>query len=182
MKKLLKFLIIILALVLLKTNTVLAKTGVAGPVLGSLSSTYGTRVDPLTGQFRHHDGIDIAAPYGSPVYAMQDGNITFNGVKGGYGNAIMVDSYYADVPQVPRIIILYGHLSMSFVKAGDRVKRGQVIGLVGSTGRSTGPHLHFEVRYKGYSVDPIDYLYKLPAYIDYVAAFRSKNRFVSTNF
>lgn len=179
MKKLLNFILLLALAYVLQATPANAAEGVAAPVMGQVTSGYGVRVDPFTGRQRVHDGIDIAAPYGSPIYAMQDGIVIHAGEKGGYGLAVMIDSYYPDVPEVPRIITLYGHTAMMFVHVGERVQRGQVIALVGSTGRSTGPHLHFEVRYKGGTVDPYDYLVKLPSYLNYVASVRSRTRYVS---
>ncbi len=160
---------------------VLAKYDVVGPAYGKISSPFGMRADPFTGKQAFHSGIDIAADYGTPVYAIQDGRVSYSGEKGGYGNCVMLDHYYPDVPQVPRLTTLYGHNSTLVVKVGDSVKRGQIISYVGSTGRSKGPHLHFEVRYNNMYVNPMDYLYKLPSYLEYVAFVRSKNRYTSYN-
>lgn len=158
-----------------------AKYDVVGPVLGRISSGFGMRPDPFTGKMAFHSGIDIAADAGTPVYAIQDGTVIYSGVKGGYGNCVIVDHYYPDVPQIPRLQTLYGHNSVLAVNVGDTVKRGQVVAYIGSTGRSNGPHLHFEVRYNSMYVNPVDYLYKLPSYLDYVAYARSKNRYTSYN-
>lgn len=179
MKNLFRLLTLILFAYLLQAYPSFAQSSVAAPVMGNVVSGYGMRSDPFTGKAKFHDGIDIAAPYGKPIYAMQDGIVTHAGNKGGYGLTVMIDSYYPDIPQVPRIITLYAHTAVMFVKLGDRVSRGQVIALVGSTGRSTGPHLHFEVRYKGSPVNPYDYLVKLPSYLNYVAKVRERTRYVS---
>ena len=154
---------------------------ISGPVLGSISSLFGLRSDPFSGYTRSHDGIDIAAPYGAAIYAMQDGYITKSGSRGGYGLAVTIDSYYRDVPQVPRVQTTYGHCSVLYAQVGQFVRRGQIIALVGSTGRSTGPHLHFEVTYLGRPVDPIDYLRKLPSYLDFVAKARGGSSYISRN-
>lgn len=159
-----------------------AKYEVVGPVLGKISSGFGMRKDPFTGKPAFHSGIDIAADYGTPVYAIQDGQVIHSGVKGGYGNCVIIDHYYPDVPQVPRLQTLYGHNSTNAVTVGEHVKRGQIIAYIGSTGRSNGPHLHFEVTYNNMYVNPMDYLYKLPSYLDYVAYVRSKNRYTSYSF
>ena len=161
-------LLIILVIIFSFSNSVYAAYTVTGPVLGSISSIFGMRVDPINGIVRHHDGIDIAAPYGSPVYAMQDGVVMRCGLRGGYGLAITLDHYYPNIPLIPRVQTTYGHCSVLFVHKGDYIKRGQVIALVGSTGHSTGPHLHFEVTYKGSAVNPIEYLVKLPGYLNYI--------------
>lgn len=155
---------------------------ITGPVLGGISSNFGFRIDPFTGVTKSHDGIDIAAPYGAPVFAMQDGYVTRSGWRGGYGLAITIDHFYPDIPEMPRIQTTYGHNSVLYAQIGQYVRRGQIISLVGSTGRSTGPHLHFEVTYKGRPYSPIDYLIKLPGYINYVSMVRSRQRYVSTKY
>ena len=114
-----------------------------------VSSPYGTRFHPILKTYRMHSGIDYAAPSGTPIMAPADGVVSFAGVKGGYGNAIMLNHRKG-------METLYGHMSafVSGVSAGKAVKAGDVIGFVGSTGRSTGPHLHYEVRINGQVVDP----------------------------
>ncbi|MEI7473920.1 MAG: M23 family metallopeptidase [bacterium] len=154
-------------------NVANAQKTLIGPTLGGISSGYGMRVHPISGHSKFHYGIDIASPYGSPIYALQEGIVTFAGESGGYGTCIRIDHFYQDVPQIPRVEITYGHNSVNFVKRGDYVRPGMVVGLVGSTGNSTGPHLHFEVKYKGSTLDPIEYLTKLPSYLDYVAQVRA---------
>ena len=108
------------------------------PCSGTITSSFGMRVHPITGVTRMHTGVDIGAPYGSPVVAVANGYVVFQGSLGGYGKAIMIE--HGDCRT------LYGHLSKIYVKAGEKVYAGQRIGAVGSTGLSTGPHLHFEVR------------------------------------
>jgi len=169
---------IIFTILLFQINTAYSES-LSGPVLGSISSMFGMRSDPFNGYVRSHDGIDIAAPYGAAVYAMQDGYIAKSGWRGGYGLAVTIDSYYRDVPQIPRVQTTYGHCSVLYAQVGQFVRRGQIIALVGSTGRSTGPHLHFEVTYLGRPVDPIDYLRKLPSYLNYIAKVRSKSQYIS---
>ena len=112
------------------------------PVLGSAipSSSFGFRLHPVLGIWRLHAGQDLAAPEGTPVVAALSGRVVSSGLAGGYGLAIEVE--HAN----PRRRTLYGHLSELYVKQGDRVRQGEVIGRVGSTGLSTGPHLHFELR------------------------------------
>ena len=166
---------------MMQGNCAFAKHEVAGPVYGKVSSPFGMRPDPFTGEMRFHSGLDFAADYGEPIYALQDGVVTFSDKNGNYGNCLIIDHYYRDIPQIPRIQTLYGHLAKFNVREGQTVKRGDVIAFVGSTGRSTGPHLHFEVRYNNSYADPVDYIYKLPAYLDYVAYVRSKNRYTSYN-
>ena len=144
-----------------------AQGTIQGPTLGRVSSYFGTRDDPFHGHKANHMGLDIAADAGTPVYAMQEGVVSFSGVKGGYGNCIKINHFFYMVPELPQVTALYGHLSTMYVKEGDIVKRGQVVGLIGSTGRSTGPHLHYEVLYQGKNIDPVEYLKKLPGYLEY---------------
>jgi murein DD-endopeptidase MepM/ murein hydrolase activator NlpD len=154
-------------------NIANAQKTLIGPTLGGISSAYGQRVHPISGHSKFHYGIDIASPHGSPIYALQEGIVTFAGTNGGYGTCIKIDHFYKDLPQVPRVEVLYGHNSINFVKKGDYVRPGMVVGLVGSTGHSTGPHLHFEVKYMNSTLNPIEYLTKLPSYLDYVAQARA---------
>lgn len=112
-----------------------------------VTSMYGVRKDPLTGKDEMHQGIDIAAPIGSPIKAAQDGIVEFSGDRGGYGRTVLL-SHQGDVKT------LYAHLDEQLVKEGQAIKKGQVIGFTGNTGRSTGPHLHFEVRKDNEAIDP----------------------------
>ena len=112
------------------------------PLIGeaAVSSSFGWRLHPLLGNWLLHSGRDLAAPEGTPVVAALGGTVISSGLAGGYGLAIELEH------QNPARRTLYGHLSELYVRAGDRVRQGEVIGRVGSTGLSTGPHLHFEVR------------------------------------
>jgi len=112
------------------------------PLIGSaeISSGFGWRLHPILGTWLMHSGRDLAAPEGTPVVAALSGRVVSSGDAGGYGLAIEIEH------DNPRRHTLYGHLSELYVREGDRVRQGEVIGRVGSTGRSTGPHLHFEVR------------------------------------
>ena len=124
------------------------------PVAGSrvpVSSQFGTRHDPFTGRLARHTGLDIPAPYGAPILASGGGRVVFSGRRGAYGQAVVID--HGD-----GLATLYGHASKLLVKAGDVVLPQQKIALVGSTGRSTGPHLHFEVIRDGNRVEPRHYL------------------------
>lgn len=114
---------------------------------GAVTSPFGERVDPLDGTRRFHPGVDVAAPEGTPILAAADGVVLCAGPRGDYGNA--VELRHADGSTT-----LYGHASALEVAAGQVVRRGEPIARVGSTGRSTGNHLHFEVRRGGHSVDP----------------------------
>ncbi|EKE04697.1 MAG: peptidase M23 protein [uncultured bacterium] len=175
--------ILLISILILQISPALAKqTQLVGPVLGGISSNYGYRADPFSGITKSHDGIDIAAAYGAPIYAVQDGYVTRSGWRGGYGLAITIDHHYPDIPGIPRIQTTYGHNSYNYVKVGEYVRRGQVIGLVGSTGRSTGPHLHFEVTYKGRPYPPIDYLTKLPSYVAYIDQYRARTQYTSNKY
>jgi len=122
------------------------------PVSGKLESGMGGRRNPFGGRgFEYHEGQDIDAVYGTPVMVAASGTVTIAGRERGYGNVIYVDHGAG-------LSTRYGHLSQIDVKIGQTVTRGQTIGLVGSTGRSTGPHLHYEVRINNQPVDPRQYL------------------------
>jgi murein DD-endopeptidase MepM/ murein hydrolase activator NlpD len=121
---------------------------VANPVI---TSTFGYRIHPIYGDLRLHAGIDLAAGTGTPVYAAGAGTVIFAGWMSGYGNAVIIDHGGS-------LATLYGHNSALAVKVGDAVRRGTHIAAAGSTGNSTGPHVHFEVRVQGTPVDPMKYL------------------------
>ncbi len=124
----------------------------AWPVSGGwISSYYGNRYHPILGYYKWHSGIDYAADYGEPIKAMEDGTVILAGVNGGYGNCVIIDHGGG-------VSTLYGHAQRLLVKKGQDVVKGQTIALVGSTGLSTGPHLHFEVRVKGETQDPLKWL------------------------
>ena len=129
-----------------------APSALSWPVSGRISSPFGMRTNPVSGRFLMHTGIDIAAEMGTTVLAPADGRVISAGWNdGGYGNMIILDHGGA-------MSSLYGHLSQIFVGADQEIKKGQAIGAVGSTGNSTGPHLHFEVRMDGRPIDPMSYL------------------------
>ncbi len=118
------------------------------PVIkGYISSPFGNRFHPVYHKMRHHDGIDISAPRGTPVYASAEGQVRFAGINGGYGRMVILDHKYGYRTG-------YGHLQKIFVRKGQIVKRGEKIGEVGNTGISTGPHLHYEVRFNGKPINP----------------------------
>jgi murein DD-endopeptidase MepM/ murein hydrolase activator NlpD len=121
------------------------------PGRGYITSTFGTRSDPFSGGRAHHKGIDFEANVGDPVFAAADGVVSFTGVKNGYGNVVEVDHGNG-------YTTLYGHNSAFTVRAGDLIRAGQQIAKAGSTGRSTGPHIHFEVHVNGTAVNPMPFL------------------------
>jgi murein DD-endopeptidase MepM/ murein hydrolase activator NlpD len=122
------------------------------PVFGRLESGVGGRRNPFGGRgYEYHEGQDIDAQYGTPVQVAASGKVTIAGWQRGYGNVVYVDHGRG-------VSTRYGHLSKIEVMVGETVSRGQTIGLVGSTGRSTGPHLHYEVRINNQPVDPKKYL------------------------
>jgi murein DD-endopeptidase MepM/ murein hydrolase activator NlpD len=121
------------------------------PVNGSITSFYGTRTDPIFKTKEFHQGIDIANTLYEPIHCACKGTVLFSGNGRNYGNMILIE--HADGYQTR-----YGHLHKSIVKEGQSVTKGQVIGYLGNTGKSTGPHLHFEIKYKEKNVDPIHYL------------------------
>lgn len=118
------------------------------PVAFVLSSRFGRRVDPLRGGIRVHRGIDVLGRAGAPVFAAAAGQVRFAGERGSYGRLV-------EIEHVDGSRSRYAHLSASLVRAGDVVRVGDRIGLIGSTGRSTGPHLHFELHVAGAAVDPL---------------------------
>lgn len=117
------------------------------PVAGHITSNFGWRMHPLLGFMKLHKGLDIGAAYGSPIHAVVDGIVTFAGRAGGYGNFVKVD-------HAGGLVSGYGHMSRIAVRSGAHVGRGDVIGYVGSTGLSTGPHLHWEIWRNGVSINP----------------------------
>lgn len=121
------------------------------PCLGEITSGFGWRTHPVLGYDRFHAGLDIGADYGTTIHAAEQGIVMFAGWYGGYGNAVIIDHGGG-------ITTLYGHSSELYVVEGQSVSRGQAIAAVGSTGLSTGPHLHFEVRREGEPTDPMAYL------------------------
>jgi hypothetical protein len=117
------------------------------PVRGWVTSDFSVRLDPFTGERTIHEGLDIATGLGTPVRAPADGTVVFAGVEGGYGHVLVLDHGYG-------LKTRFGHLSRIDVKIGDKVHRGDPVAAVGNTGRSTGPHLHYEVRVNGIPDNP----------------------------
>jgi murein DD-endopeptidase MepM/ murein hydrolase activator NlpD len=134
-----------------RRNSLAAATPSIWPAHGWLSSSVGRRTDPISGGADFHQGLDISADAGSPVYATADGTVVIAAREGAYGNLITIDHGYG-------LETRYGHLSKYDVKLGEKIKRGQVIGRVGATGRATGPHLHYEVRVNGRLLNPLQLL------------------------
>lgn len=123
----------------------------AWPVNGKLGDKYGYRIHPIYKRRIFHEGIDISAPYGTSIRASASGTVKLAGRYGGYGNAVIIDHGYG-------IRTLYGHASKLLVKTGQKVDKGDVIARAGSTGVSTGPHLHYEIHLYGNHIDPLIYL------------------------
>lgn len=132
-------------------RSLLAATPTIWPVHGWVTSAFGHRISPFTGTLQMHEGIDIGARSGTPVKAPADGVVIYSGWKSEFGKMISLDHGYGYRTR-------YGHLSKIYVKNGQRVKRGALIGSVGSTGKSTGPHLHYEVKLNNVPVNPKKYL------------------------
>ncbi|MBB6191850.1 murein DD-endopeptidase MepM/ murein hydrolase activator NlpD [Sphingobium wenxiniae] len=129
----------------------------------SLTSNFGVRSDPFNGGARMHKGVDIPGPVGTPIYATADGIVNRSGWASGYGNLVQISHGHGMETR-------YGHMSKVLVAANSYVRRGQVIGLMGSTGRSTGSHLHYEVRVDGQAINPIPFV----AGPDYLIAMNTR--------
>ncbi|NVM21965.1 MAG: M23 family metallopeptidase [Desulfobacterales bacterium] len=134
-----------------RQKSLLASTPAIRPTKGWVSSQFGYRISPFTGLKAFHRGLDIATRESMPIIAPADGMIKFVGRKRGLGNFVVIDHGHG-------VVTRYGHLKKWLVKAGTRVKRGDKIGLVGNTGRSTAPHLHYEVHLNGIPVNPAKYI------------------------
>lgn len=134
-----------------KRSALIAATPTVWPVHGALNSGFGLRADPFTGQPAFHEGVDISTSRSEPVLATADGTVLRSGWAGEYGRAI-------EISHGERYTTLYGHLEQTLVAEGQAVRRGDRVGLVGSTGRSTAPHLHYEVHVDGRSVNPLEYI------------------------
>jgi murein DD-endopeptidase MepM/ murein hydrolase activator NlpD len=128
-------------------KSMLASTPSVWPTQGWVTSDFGSRLDPYSADRSMHQGLDISTPHGQPVITPSDGTVVFNGTEGGYGKVLVIDHGYG-------VKTRYGHLSETFVRLGERVARGQKVAAVGNTGRSTGPHLHYEVRVNGIPENP----------------------------
>lgn len=135
----------------IQRNQRLASTPSIWPVDGRITSDFGYRISPFGFRREFHDGLDIAAPYGTSIRAAADGMVVFVGYKSGYGNMVTISHGYGFETS-------YGHTSKILVKRGQKVKKGQIIAKVGNTGRSTGPHVHYIVRVNGVLKNPANYL------------------------
>lgn len=120
--------------------------------LKRMASGFGWRIDPIYRTRRFHEGMDFAAPTGTDIYATGNGTIQMAGWKQGYGNTVEINHGFG-------YKTIYGHMHKVNVRAGQKVKRGEVIGLVGNTGKSSGPHLHYEVHFKGQVMNPTNYYF-----------------------
>ena len=137
-------------------QSILNATPTIMPVHGFFSSPFGYRPDPFVpGGLDFHPGVDIAAPIGTPVHATANGVVSFVGYDAGYGKMIEIDNGYG-------VVTLFGHNSRIYVQVGQKVTRGEVISAVGDTGRSTGPHSHYEIRVDGVPVNPMQYILNPP--------------------
>jgi murein DD-endopeptidase MepM/ murein hydrolase activator NlpD len=145
--------------------------GMARPTAGPVTSTYGMRRHPILGYLRMHSGIDFGGGYGAPIYAVTDGIVSFAGRNGGYGNFVRINHGNG-------LGSGYGHMSRIAVAGGQRVGRGQLIGYIGSTGLSTGPHLHYELYRNGRAVNPASVTFVTRAQLEgrELAAFRARIR------
>jgi len=132
-----------------------AATPTIWPAQGWLTDAFGNRSDPITGEPEFHTGLDISTDHGQPVYATANGTVQSAGAAGAYGNMVTIDHGFG-------LTTRYAHLQAFKVRAGDAVRRGDVIGLVGSTGRSTGDHVHYEVLANGQTLNPLRFLLGRP--------------------
>jgi len=132
-------------------RSVLASTPTVWPVRGLITAGYGYRVSPFTGQREMHEGLDIAVPYGTPIVATADGVVSFAGALAAFGNVVFINHGHG-------FTTFYAHTSSIRVKEGKPVKRGDTIAQVGTSGRTTGPHVHYEVQVNGTTVNPMKYI------------------------
>jgi murein DD-endopeptidase MepM/ murein hydrolase activator NlpD len=128
-------------------RSLLSSTPTIWPVRGWITSSFGHRVSPFTGTLQMHEGLDICARTGTPVKATADGIVIYSGWKSEFGKTVTLDHGYGYRTR-------YAHLARILVNNGQRVSRGEVLGALGNSGRSTGPHLHYEVKLNGLPVDP----------------------------
>ncbi len=146
-----------------ENNLMLASTPSIWPVRGYFSSSFGVRNDPFTGEREMHYGVDVSTMTGRPVVATADGIVLYAARRGTYGNIVVIDHKFG-------VMTRYAHLSGFNTRAGQQVKRGDVVGFVGNTGRSRAPHLHYEVWVQDRPVSPLDYI------LEYDRSFDARNR------
>jgi murein DD-endopeptidase MepM/ murein hydrolase activator NlpD len=132
-------------------RSVLASTPTIWPTKGLVTAGYGYRQSPFTGQREMHEGIDIAAPHGTAIMATADGIVSFSGPLAAFGNVVFINHGHG-------FTTFYAHTSSNRVKEGQKIKRGEVVASVGTTGRTTGPHVHYEVQVSGTTVNPLKYI------------------------
>jgi murein DD-endopeptidase MepM/ murein hydrolase activator NlpD len=144
-----------LQIILDRRTALLAATPAILPAQGWISTRFGLRSSPFTGQREEHEGIDIAAPPGTAIHATAAGTVRFAGTLGSYGNVVVIDHGYG-------YRTLYAHNANQKVRVGQRVQRGDEIAGVGTTGRTTGPHVHYEVQVNGVPADPMRYVIDTP--------------------
>jgi murein DD-endopeptidase MepM/ murein hydrolase activator NlpD len=132
-------------------RSVLASTPTIWPVKGLVTAGYGYRTSPFTGQREMHEGLDIAAPHGTPILAAADGIVSFSGPLAAFGNVVFINHGHG-------FTTFYAHNSSNRVQEGQTVRRGDVVAYVGTTGRTTGPHVHYEVQVNGATVNPVRYI------------------------
>ncbi len=136
-------------------RSLLASVPSVTPVDGWITSGFGPRTSPFTGERDVHMGVDIAAPIGTPIHAPADGVVIFSGLKDGFGNFVMIAHGYG-------VVSRYGHNAENLVQPGQKVARGEQIATVGMSGRTTGPHLHYEVILNGSNTDPRKFILNIP--------------------
>ncbi len=135
--------------------SVVVSSGFVRPVPGRITSPFGTRIHPVFKRKIFHSGVDIGAPYGTPIRAANSGRVIFVGWYNGYGKVVIIN--HGNINGIPTTT-LYAHMSSTSVKQGAAITKGETVGRVGTTGYSTGPHLHFEVRQKGNPVNPLNFI------------------------
>jgi murein DD-endopeptidase MepM/ murein hydrolase activator NlpD len=136
---------------LLDKDSFLRSTPTLIPTKGWITSYYGPRKSPTSNRIKMHEGLDVGAKSGTPILAPADGIITYSGVKPGFGNFVQIDHGYG-------VETIFAHARRLIVKKGQKIKRGELLAMIGSTGYSTGPHLHYEVRINGTPVDPLYFI------------------------
>ncbi|MGA1826439.1 MAG: M23 family metallopeptidase [bacterium] len=143
-----------LSYIMENSKSILDSTPSIFPTQGWITSGFGYRKSPFTGKRELHKGIDVAGRRGTPIVAPARGIVTYSGLNGGYGNVVEIKHGYG-------FSTLFAHASVNLVKVGDRIERGDVVALLGNTGRSTAPHLHYEIKINNVNIDPLNYILDL---------------------